>query len=75
MGRMQRILACCKLVSSFGFSFRKHGLRLSFLEPEIKREMMGSGGTMTDTTTGVTCTERSPAGDVAGVKAVVKAEA
>lgn len=45
-----------------------------FLEPERKREMMENGGTMTDTTTGVTCTETSPAGDEAGVKVVVKAE-
>ena len=47
---------------------------MSFLEPERKREMMENGGTTTDTMTGVTCTERSLAGDVAGVKVVVKAE-
>lgn len=43
-------------------------------EPERKREMMGNGGTMTGTTTGVICTERSRAGDAAGVKVAVKAE-
>lgn len=47
---------------------------MSSLERERKREMMANGGTMTDTTTGVTCTERNLAGDVAGVKVVVKAE-
>lgn len=45
-----------------------------FLEPETKGEMMENGGTMTDTMTGVTCTETSPAGDEAGAKVGVKAE-
>lgn len=45
-----------------------------FLEPETKGEMMENGGTMTDTMTGVTCTETSPAGGEAGAKVGVKAE-
>lgn len=44
-----------------------------FLDPETKREMMGSGETMTGTMTGATCTGRSRAGGVGAARAAPRA--